>query len=138
MLWPSKFTSAVGNCRGKRRFNSNHLSKKNCRGDNSEQNLCSVYNFQYLFLDKIFVYGQEILFACAREVSVCAAKSQIYYIFSAVYSPFLFVLRGSGTSFAFTSYIILSAKFYDVTLRQLLFCLILLLFVHLPAPIKDL
>ena len=28
MLWSSKFTSAVGNFRGKRCFNSNHLSKK--------------------------------------------------------------------------------------------------------------
>ena len=45
--------------------------------------------------------------------------------------------RGNGTSFAFTSHIIISAKFWNVTFLNNLFCFILLLFVHLPAPKKN-
>ena len=40
----------------------------------------------------MFVYGQEISLACAREVSVCATKSQIYYIiFRSLFTLLLFV-----------------------------------------------
>ena len=46
--------------------------------------------------------------------------------------------RGNGTSFAFTSY---SHRIVEILwrhiFRQLLFCFILLLFVHLPAPNKN-
>ena len=89
----SKFTLAVGNCRGfcrgKQCFYCNYLGKNNAEVIISWQNIYSVYNFQYLFLDKIFIYKQEISLVRAREVSVCATRSQINYIYSAVYSfPF--------------------------------------------------
>ena len=41
---------------------------------------------RWLFGSKIIVYKQEISLAHAREVSVCATRSQVNYIFSAVYS----------------------------------------------------
>ena len=44
----------------------------------------SVNNFKYLFLDKSIVYKEETSLARAKEMSVRATSSQIYYTFSAV------------------------------------------------------
>ena len=41
-------------------------------------------------LDKIIVYKQEISFARAREVSVCATRSHQLYIFGSLFILFLF------------------------------------------------
>ena len=49
-------------------------------------------------------------------MSVCATRSQVNYIFLTLYSSSLSLRScGNGTSFAFTSYIIVSAKFCNVT-----------------------
>ena len=141
MLQPSKFTSTVGNSRGffrgKRCFNSNHLVKKIAEVIIPSKiyvqfTIFSTYfSTKFLFTDKR--YHLHVLQRCLYVLQ----KVRSITYFRQFIHPLSLRLRGSGTSFAFTSYIILSAKFYDVTLRQLLFCLILLPFVHLPAPKKD-
>ena len=103
---PSKFTSAVGNCRGfcrgKQYFYSNYLGQNIAEVIISQQNIYSVYNFPYLFLNKIVVYKQKISLACAREESERTTRSQIYYIFSAVFSsPFSHVFKFFLPSYIF-------------------------------------
>ena len=141
MLQPSKFTSTVGNSRGflrgKRCFNSNHLVKKIAEVIIPSKiyvqfTIFSTYfSTKFLFTDKRYYLHvlEKCLYVLQKVRSITYFRQFIH--------PLSLRLRGSGRSFAFTSYIILSAKFYDVTLRQLLFCLILLPFVHLPAPKED-
>ena len=142
VLQRPKFTSAVGNCRGfcrgKLCFNSNHRGKKIAEVIIPSKiyvqfTIFSTYfSTKFLFTDKR--YHLHVLDKC---LDVLQKVRSITY-FRHFIHPLSLRLRGSGASFAFTSYIILSAKFYDVTLKQLLFCLVLLPFVHLPAPKKDL
>ena len=62
----------------------------------------------------LYKFYKQILLARAREVSACATKSQIYYIFQQFIHPFSLCSCGNGTSFAFTSYITVSVKFDDI------------------------
>ena len=110
---PLKFTSAVCNCRGfcwgKQCFYSNHLSK-----NTAEVYFLAKYIFS-LFLNKIIIYKEEISLASVREGSVCATRSQVnIYVWQFIH-PLSLHSGGSGTSFAFRSHIIRSAKFCNVT-----------------------
>ena len=140
MLQPSKFTSTVGNSRGffrgKQCFNSNHLVKKIAEVIIPSKICVQFTIFSTYFSTKFLFRTRYYLHVLEKCLYVLQKVRSITY-FRQFIHPLSLRLRGSGTSFAFTSYIILSAKFYDVTLRQLLFCLILLPFVHLPAPKKD-
>ena len=65
----------------------------------------------------------------------------IIYVWQFIH-PLSLRSRGNGTSFAFTSYIIVSAKFCNVTFLNnfyffFFFFFIVLPFVHLPAPKKN-
>ena len=115
---PSKFTSAVGNCqgfcRGKQCLHSNHLGKNITEVIISSKLYIQLTIFNTSFSIN-FVYKQQISLAHTREVSVCATKSQIYYILLAVYSSPFSSFAWQWNKFAFSSYIIESMKFYDVT-----------------------
>ena len=59
-------------------------------------------------------------------------KSIIY--FRQFIHPLFLCSHSNGTNFAFTSNIIVSTKFCDITFLNNFYCFILLPFVHLPAP----
>ena len=114
-----KFTLAVGNCRGfcqgKQCFNSNHLSKNIAEVIIPSKiyiqfTICNTYfSTKLLLMDKR--YHLHVLEKCLYVLQ--KVRSIIY--FWQFIQPLSLRLHGNGTSFAFTSYIILSAKFYDVT-----------------------
>ena len=62
------------------------LQQKYCRDDYFLAKYIFSLQLLILFLDKIIVSKQEISLAHTREESVCATRSQINYICSAVYS----------------------------------------------------
>ena len=76
-------------------------------------------------------FTKEISLARAREAPVCATRSQINYIFSAVYSS-------SFSSFTWQwNKLCLHVLYPRIGEIQLSFCFILLPFVHLPAVKKN-
>ena len=104
-----EITSAVGNCqgfcRGKQCFYRNHLGKNIAEVIISQQTIYSVYNFYF---------STKLLFTNKRyhlQRSACGTRSQIIHIFSTVHSSSF-----NRARFTFTSYIIISAKFWNVTL----------------------
>ena len=93
---------------------------------------------KYIFLNKIIVYKQDISLACAIEVSVCATRSQINYIFLVVYSSSFSSFMWQWNKLCFqVLYHRISEVLWRHIFKQLLFCFILLPFVHLPAPKKN-
>ena len=98
--------------------------------------------FNAYFPNKITVYKQEISLAHAREVSVGAIRNQIYYIFSAdlLYfdsSPFSsFTWQWNQLCFYVIHHHIDKIQWHQI-FKQLLFCFILLPFLHLLLPKKN-
>ena len=112
IMQPSKFTSAVGNwrefCRGKQCYNSNHLGKNIAEVIIPSKYIqFTIFNTYFstkcLFTDKR--YHLHVLEKC---LYVLQKVRSIIYFPQFIY-PLSLRLRGNGTSFAFTSYIILSA-----------------------------
>ena len=129
---PSKFTSSVGNCwgfcRGKQCFYSNHLSK-----NITEVIILSKIYIQFTIFNTYFSakllftnrrYHLHVLEKCLYVLQ--EVRSIIY--FRQFIHPLSLRSRGNGTSFAFTSYIIVSAKFCYVTFLNNFY--FVLLFYH--------
>ena len=126
------------NCQGfcwcKLCFYSNHLG--------SIYNPSKIYIqftiFNIYFSTKLLFTKQEISLACARKVSVRATRSQIYYIFLAVYSsPFSSFTWQCNKLCFYVVYHCMGEILWSHIFKQLLFLFILLPFVHLPAPKKN-
>ena len=116
---PSKFTSAVSNyrgfCRGKQCFNSNHLGKNIAEVIIPSKIYTQFTIFNTYFSTKfLFTDKRYHLHVLQRCLYVLQKVRSITY-FRQFIHPLSVRSRGNRTSFAFTSYIILSVKFYDVT-----------------------
>ena len=123
---PSKFTSAVGNWRGffraKQCFNSNPLSKNIAEVIIPSKiyiqftTFNTYFSTKFLFTDKR--YHLHVLEKCLYVLQ----KVRSITYFRQFIHPLSLRSRGNGTSSAFTSYIIVSTKLYDVTfLKNFLF-----------------
>ena len=115
----SKFTSAVGNyrgfCRGKQCLNSNHLGKNIAEVIIPSKIYIQFTIFNTYFSTKfLFTDKRYHLHVLQRCLYVLQKVRSITY-FRQFIHPLSVRSRGNRTSFAFTSYIILSVKFYDVT-----------------------
>ena len=118
ILQPSKFTSAVGNCRGfcrgKQCFNSNHLSKNIAEVIIPSKIYIQFTIFNTYFSTKLlFTDKRYHLHVLEKCLYVLQKVRSIIYFWQFIH-PLSLHSSGNGTSFAFMSYIILLAKFYDV------------------------
>ena len=89
----SEFTSAVNNCWGFCRGKTSILMVMTSAKILLMWLFCSKIYIQFTFFNtyfstKLLFTNKRYHYACAREVSVYAIRSQINYIFSAVYSYF--------------------------------------------------
>ena len=118
ILPPSKFTSAVANCRGfcrgKQCFNSNHLSKNIAEVIIPSKIYIQFTIFNTYFPTKLlFTDKRYHLHVLEKCLYVLQKVRSIIYFWQFIH-PLSLRSSGNGTSFAFMLYIILLAKFYDV------------------------
>ena len=116
---PSKFTSSVGNCwgfcRGKQCFYSNHLSK-----NITEMIILNKIYIQFTIFNTYFsaklMFTNKIyhLHVLEKQLYVLQEVRSIIY-FQQFIHPLPLHSHGSGTSFAFMSYILITAKFCNIT-----------------------
>ena len=121
---PSKFTSAVGICqgfcRGKQCFYSNHLGNKNIAELIISQQNSKIYIqftiFNTYFSTKLsFTNKRYHLHVLSKCLYVLQEVRSVIYVRQFIH-PLSRNSHGSGTNFAFTSYIIVSVKFCNVTI----------------------
>ena len=113
---PSKFTSAVGNCRGfcrgKQCFNSDHLNKYIAEVIIPSKIYIQFTIFNTYFSTKfLFTDKRCHLHVLEKCLYVLQKVRSIIYFLQFIH-PLSLRSRSSETNFAFPSYIILSTKFF--------------------------